>query len=249
QRRARLTDMPWGAWSTIEATTATSASDTDFARNTVYQYRVIASNPAGESRPGAESVVVTPELPATPPSAPEAALQFESDKLRLTWAAPSSDTLSYEVHYETQSVFAPAEFTYATTATSLTLPLQRYGTTVAIRVRARNSHGWSPWSETLDLYNNQQPPRDPPAVTATSVGINIAWYVQIILDRYHLQRQESPNGQNWSEAHTYTVATGWTLDRNDQPGAYYRYRLAPSDSAGNPGPYGAWSAPARMLTE
>jgi len=63
QRRANVHDSAWGAWSTIAQPPDRTHTDTNLARATTYQYRVIAANSAGDSQPSAASNPVTPELP------------------------------------------------------------------------------------------------------------------------------------------------------------------------------------------
>lgn len=247
QRRARLDSMPWGAWSTITTTSGTSASDASLARNTTYQYRVTAMNPAGESQPGAASLIVTPQLASEPPTTPTLSLQIEENRsVRASWSQPSRGERTYEISYDMRSTTGSQRFTFTTSATTAVLPMPRAGATADIAIRAQNTAGWSDWSAPAPVYNPMPPAPGAPTVTGTSPGISIAWRLTTAHTNYLIEREESPDGQRWNHPTTFDASGGWAFDRSPQPSTHYRYRVAPVNPDGSLEPWSSWSQPARV---
>ena len=139
-----------GSWSRVLSTAAnvSSMNDTGLAPGTSYVYRVRAVNGASPSPYSNEAAAATAS-PVLPPAAPDAllAVQQPTSGVRLTWTDASSNEDQFLIERRTGTVGGWTQIgMVGANSTAFvdagTIPRQRY----SYRVRARNSAGFSPYS-------------------------------------------------------------------------------------------------------
>ena len=137
--------------------TATAATIATLMAATEYQVQVRATNAEGAgpwSASGAGSTAA-PQVPSTPLAPTVSAVSGQSDRLSVSWTAPSdggSAITDYDVRYCRGAAAACttfADFTehaFTGTATSTTIAMLMAATEYQVQVRATNAEGAGPWS-------------------------------------------------------------------------------------------------------
>ena len=143
---------------------ATSTTIGSLTNDTEYQVQVRATNAVGNSSWSA-SARATPAAPATAPSAPSAPTLTAGDRsLAVSWSAPNdggSAITDYDVRYSSDGGNTWTEWNANNTGTNRTATITNLteGTEYQVQVRAANTHGDGPWSESASATPG--PPSEP----------------------------------------------------------------------------------------
>ena len=144
-----------GAWTEIRddvKQTVTSLLLTGLRNGTTYEVQVRAGNSAGDG-PWSARATGTPMVPVTAPSAPAPPmLRPGNGQMGVSWSPPSSNGGAaiddYDLRYRPASgAWTEIRDDVKRTVTSLLLTSLTNGTTYDVQVRAGNSVGDGPWSE------------------------------------------------------------------------------------------------------
>ena len=144
-----------GAWTEIRddvKQTVTSLLLTGLRNGTTYEVQVRAGNSAGDG-PWSARATGTPMVPVTAPSAPAPPmLRPGNGQMGVIWSPPSSNGGAaiddYDLRYRPASgAWTEIRDDVKRTVTSLLLTSLTNGTTYDVQVRAGNSVGDGPWSE------------------------------------------------------------------------------------------------------
>ncbi len=147
---------------------ATSAVDTGLVADTTYYYRVIATNPGGDSSASSVASATTSVVPATP--TPLTAVALSASQIELDWTNVGNET-GYRV--ERMLVGDAGWTTLATTGQDVTQFIDvglTGGTTYYYRVIATNASGESAPTEAVSAATSSAPVADPQATAAPPVG-------------------------------------------------------------------------------
>jgi len=182
-----------------ESTSATSLAVSGLAYSTTYQWRVRASNDAGDASWSATRTFTTgaPDIPEAPSLSSPA---DEADSLAATptlqWAA-STDATSYEVQVSTDG-FSTTVVSTTTSSTSLQ-PSLDWSTTYEWRVRASNQSGTSGWSTSRTFTTRQVPAPGAPSLSFPADGATglaadsvLAWSAATYATGYELEVSTLP---------------------------------------------------------
>ena len=224
------------------AGTATSYTIADITSDTLYTLAVRAHNSAGDS-PWSNDVEITRLLPPAAPTG-VTAVASETD-IVVSWTAPASGRVDgYHVAYRAAS---SEEWTQADTAAdtvSFSHSDNTEGVEYSYRVRAHNTAGNSPWSET-ETATRLAVPGAPANVSAQVSGNNIivSWEAPAtgIIANYDVEYGVASNTDFQTE--TVGGTTTQFTHRNPTGDTQYRYRVRASNAAGD----GPWSAPAEAM--
>jgi hypothetical protein len=140
-----------GATWTLIATAganATSYSATGLAAATTYQFRVRATNSAGNSPYSATAAATTQALPAQAPAAPSnlSATAATTSQVNLTWTDNSVDESGFKVERSTDGTNFTQVATLGANTASYAVTGLSPSTAYAFRVRASGAGGDSPYS-------------------------------------------------------------------------------------------------------
>ena len=245
ERRDRPTDGDaWNAWTQAATTTDTTHLDTTLEPGRAYQYRVTATNAAGDSAPSQPSATITTEPPtAETPTPPRVTLQPTTNGELLTAWDDIPGALTYEVETSTDEDFRANVKQHSTQQPELLLPPPPAGVTLHVRVRARNVHGWSGWSEAITYTRAATSAPTTPTATAANGSVTVQWSPVPGAQLYALKRQASVDGHTWGA--TTDTARGEATQYVDvavAPGFHYRYAVAAIIDGAETAP-SAWSAP------
>ena len=220
-------------YSLLGTTTATSYTNTGAKAGTTYYYRVKACNDAGLSP--YSNVVSGKVKSVTPkPSAPVVKIGHSaaSGKPMLTWNAVSGAT-SYKV-YRATSQNGTYSLLGSVTVTSYTNTGAKDGVTYYYKVKAVNSAGESPYSNTVSGQSKSVTPK--PSAPVVKIGHSassgkpmLTWNAVDGAASYKVYRATAKNGAysviNTTNALTYTN-TGAAL------GTTYYYKVEALNAAG-----------------
>ena len=167
------TDSSWTV--TTLTSTGTTTTLTGLTNGTAYQVRVRATNRSGDSS-WSTSATATPADEPAKPSAPTVAVWNKS--LRVSWTAPANNGASitdYDVRHcvNTTGCANDSDWTKlddtgnnsTNTATTATISSLTNGTAYRVQVRAGNSVGDGPWSDSTNATPAAQKPEAPGAPT------------------------------------------------------------------------------------
>ncbi|WP_193378525.1 fibronectin type III domain-containing protein, partial [Singulisphaera acidiphila] len=232
------------------AANATSYTDSGLPENTLYSYRVIATNAAGDSASSASANTVS--LLATPGSV--TATVISSTRIDLTWTDRSSAESSYQIEQSLDGVTGWSSVgTASANATSFSLTGSFDGSTAYhFRIRASrlgeaptylaNTSGYSATaSGTTPAF-----PNAPLSVTATATAegtITLVWGDTTNETGYRIER--SVNGSTgWTQVGTAAANATRFNDAGLPENTRYYYRVIAANAAGDSAP----SAAANALT-
>ena len=160
----------------------------DYESKTTYAVRVTATDGDGLSASIAVTITVT-NVADTPPARPDAPTisNVAETYFRMTWTAPAAGSsaiagygIQYKLASEDDSAYADAKPTKVGTFTGYNLVNRSgqsitAGTSYAVRVRARNSEGWSEWSNpAIAATVTPAPVNTAPAFAASSISLSVA---------------------------------------------------------------------------
>jgi photosystem II stability/assembly factor-like uncharacterized protein len=180
------TDSLFGI-STIDSTLAdTSVTINGLSDNSTYYWRVRAHNSAGYG-PFSETRSFSVDLPTPIPSAvallsPNDGATVIADSTELRWNTATPDIDRYWAEYSTDSLFGISTIDSTLADTSVTINGLSDNTTYYWRVRAHNSSGYGPFSETRSFSVDLPAPLAPlllePADGADDlpVTLNLIWH-------------------------------------------------------------------------
>ena len=235
-------------YSQIATPAGTNYSDTGLAAGTVYNYRVAATDAAGNVS-GYSSVAsaTTPAAPdTTPPTVPAglSAVTNGSSQINLSWVA-STDNVGVAGYLVQRSqgtgsanysqIATPAGTNYSDTGLAA-------GTVYNYRVAATDAAGnVSGYSSVASATTPAAPDTTPPtvpaglsAVTNGSSQINLSWVAStdnVGVAGYLVQRSQGTGSANYSQIAT-PAGTNYS-DTGLAAGTVYNYRVAATDAAGN----------------
>lgn len=165
-----------GSWLRLPDPLSTCCNFTvSFLTNgTTYNFRVRATNLAGDSAPsGTASARPLPPLPGAPSSLTASA---GNGQVSLSWAASATASVYYWIEMQSQGG-SWQRLTYPTTCCSFTAKFLSNGTTYSFRVRATNLAGDS--APTNVASARPMPPiPSPPSnlrATASANGVSLSW--------------------------------------------------------------------------
>ncbi|MBE9463997.1 fibronectin type III domain-containing protein [Dyadobacter subterraneus] len=222
------------------AKNATSYSDKTVAANTLYNYRIRATNTRQQSLPSSDVSVTTR---VAPPSAPGnlATTLINSNTIRLTWDGNNSGGTTFYVERMNRS--GGGSFTQiAVVNYSRTLVYDdaglATGTDFCYRVRAHNESGESGYSNTSCANTPQDTPTAPGRLTATAVSagqIDLSW--ADISDNetgFEVERGSSENG-TFAKIADLGANSSTYSDQNLSSQTTYCYRIRAKNASGNSG--------------
>jgi len=149
----------------------TSVSVTGLSVNTTYYYRIRAYNTGGDS-PNSNTITIT-TLP-NPPTAPVAntATNIVQTSCTANWGSSTTAT-GYRIDVATDNAFTIFVSGYNNkdigNVTSISVTVLSVNTTYYYRIRAYNTGGDSPNSNTISITTLPNPPTAPVANTATNI--------------------------------------------------------------------------------
>ncbi|MEO6435581.1 MAG: fibronectin type III domain-containing protein, partial [Tepidisphaeraceae bacterium] len=227
------------SWSQI-ATTAqnvTTYADNTLSAGTLYYFRVIASNSAGDSAPSASSSALT--IPSVPTGL--ATSVASSSQINLTWSDVTGES-AYVIERSTDggSIWAQAGTTGAG-VTSFNDTALTAATAYLYRVRATNASGASANSATASGTTLTLAPTGLVASAASSSQINLSWSNVTGETGYVVER--SPNGSTgWAQIATTSVNVVTFSDTSLSGSTTYYYRVRAANAGGNSAPSNTASA-------
>ena len=192
-----------------------------------------------------------PAPPATAPAAPSAPMVTAGDaQLEVSWAAPSdggSAINDYDVRYRPVFFGTWTELPDSTrsAATSATIPGLNNGTTYQVQVRAGNSVGDGPWSDSATGTPVGVPAAPAaPGLTAGAGQLEVRWTPPSDngspIDDYDVRYR--PAGGSWTELPDTGKSTARSATiRNLRNGTEYQVQVRAGSAAGD----GPWSSSAR----
>ena len=145
---------------------AVSYGDSGLTAQTVYRYRVLAFNSAGNSKYSNIAQATTPAAPPPPPQPPSApgnlsATAITHSQIDLNWSDNSSDEDGFQIERCTGTVATCSSFVQIAQVTAGITALSDVGlqgqTTYAYRVRAFNSNGQSVYSNSVQVTTPAAP--------------------------------------------------------------------------------------------
>jgi streptogramin lyase len=187
---------------TTTAGNVTSFQNTGLSASTAYQYRVRATNAAGDSA-NSNTASATTQAPATvAPAAPSnlTAAAASTSEIDLTWSDNSSSETGFKVESSLDGTTWNLLATTAANATSYQSTGLNPATTYQYRVRATNAAGDSANSNTASATTAQAVPAAPGNLTATAVStsqINLTWS-ESSTNATGFKVEMSQNGSTWT---------------------------------------------------
>ncbi len=236
----------------IATPTGTTFSDSGRAASTTYQYRVRATDAAGNlgGYSPLASVATSPAPDTIPPTAPASltATASGSTTVNLSWAAATDNVGVTGYRVERCQGSNCTSFTQIATPTGTTFSDtgRAASTTYQYRVRATdaagNLGGYSPLaSVATSPAPDTIPPTAPASLTATASGsttVNLSWAAatdNVGVTGYRVERCQGSNCTSFTQIATPTGTT--FSDTGRAAGTTYRYRVRATDAAGGLGAY------------
>ena len=236
----------FGTWTELPDSTrsaATSATIPGLNNGTTYQVQVRAGNSVGDG-PWSDSATGTPVGVPAAPAAP--GLTAGEGQLEVSWRAPSNNGSSiddYDVRYRPAGgSWTELPDTAKSTARSVTITGLRNGTAYEVQVRAGNSIGDGPWSQSA-MATPVTVPAAPaaPDVTGGDGQLEVRWTPPSDngspIDDYDV-RFRGPGG-SWSSVRDTekSTATSATI-RGLRNGITFEVQVRAGNSVGD----GPWSS-------
>ncbi len=216
------------------AANSISYTDTTVSPATSYSYRVRSYNAGGVSPYSATASATTPLVP---PAAPSnlLAVPISSSRINLTWTDGSSNESGFRIERATgagaysQIALVGANIV-AFSDTSLS-PATSY----TYRIRATNSGGDSPFSNTSTAATLPLPPSAPSGISATVISatrINVAW-IDNASNETGFRLERATGSGAFALIATLGANAISYADTNLSPVTRYSYRVRAYNSGGN----------------
>ena len=229
------------AWTTFTdgTSTSTTATVTGLTNGTEYDFRVKATNVAGDSDWSATATTT----PRTVPDAPTGLTATPGNvSVSLSWTAPSNGGAAisdYIVEYKAASASNWATFNDGTsTSTTATVTGLTNGTEYDFRVKATNVAGDSDWSATASATPSV-PPGAPTGLTATpgNAQASLSWTAPTstggaAISDYTIQYRAGITGA-WTTFSDGTSTTTSTTVTGLTNGTAYQFQIIAVNAAGN----------------
>ena len=175
--REKATPAPaWTETADTSSSTTRTATITGLRDGMEYEVQVRAGSSVGDgpwsSSGSATTAAGAPESPAAPTLTPGAT------QLAVNWTAPhdgGSSITGYDVEYKKTSESTWGTWTHSGTGTSTTITGLDTGTTYEVRVRAKNTHGNSPWSASASADPGGPHTPNVPGITAGDGQLSVSW--------------------------------------------------------------------------
>ena len=220
----------------------TSFRMTGVAGDTIYRVSVRAHNDAGDS-PWSDELEIMRRLAPSTPTDPSVSVG-EAD-IVLSWSAPAIGAPDgYHVEHGALGSGATTTEDLPATQTSFTHSDNIEGETYQYRVRAHNTAGESPWSETLTASRTLAPPAPTsPTVVVSGSAITISWTAPASggVESYEVQYGFAGSGE------TDTASVDASMTSFTHPDAVgdtrYSYRVRSVNSVGN----SDWTGPVEAM--
>ncbi|MDD2752229.1 MAG: fibronectin type III domain-containing protein, partial [Candidatus Omnitrophica bacterium] len=239
--------LPFTVIATLGANT-TSYSDTGLTPNTKYYYLVYAFIGNSYSEYTNYGIVTTtPTVPAAPKNLTVVPIPATgtTDQVKLDWQSDSTDVDEFLIELSYES--AAANFIQIGTAVGTARTISWYGrfpdnTTSYYRVRARNSVGYSGYSNVVSIVTHNEPvlPLAPTNLTATVINANnirLSWKNNTITPATEILIERHLEGASFAQLKSITAAgdTQTDDDLNVVPGKKYYYRVRAHNANGDSG--------------
>lgn len=232
------------SFATIQALTGTANSylDTTVAAGTMYDYRLIATNPAGSSSPSNTASVTTPANP-TPPNAPStlAATPVSASAINLTWTDNSTDESGFVIQ---RALGASGTFADIATVSQGVVAFSDTGLAQSqlyrYQVRAYNSAGSSAYSNIASATTNLAVPAAPTNLSAAATSqtsVSLTWTPPVAgttngtPTNILVQRRISPAA--FATIQTLSGTASSATDATAVASTTYDYRLIATNAAGS----------------
>ena len=233
----QATDTNWTTWIPAPLATASSATITGLAANTLYNFQLTARNTEGTASATVD-VTTAPALPATPTNLEGA--NVIQDRLTLTWN-PSDNATGYELWYRSTTSSAEPTRIDISGGQVASHPITDLlsSTTYTFQLRAVNTTGTSNWAyATITTHAALlQPPAMPAnfavkSGSVTSNTVTLTWSGQVGLTGYILQYKESTSG-TWLDYNTNIPASATEIDISGLiAGTKYDFQLTARNADG-----------------
>lgn len=192
---------------------------------------------------GAPSVSRKVTVPATVPSKPSkpSVSGVTASNSKATVAAPASNGASITSYgWQIENLGTGGTSSATTTGRTWTRTNNSANTRYRIRVRARNSAGWSSWSSWSNTFTTKPLAANSPtgvgATRSTDSRINVSWTRRATTarpyTRIRVQRQDDAN-TSWVTVGTASGSATSYGDTSVRAGRRYRYRVRAENSGGN----------------
>ncbi|MBX7120140.1 MAG: pre-peptidase C-terminal domain-containing protein [Gemmatimonadaceae bacterium] len=198
----------------------------DLAFNNTYQFRIVATNPVGNSAYTATAVAAT-TLPAAPTGL--TATMINSVQINLGWVDNASDESGYRIErcssagctdFEEIATTGPDVTGFANTGLVL-------NGSYVYRIRAFNAVGVTPYSNTAAADTRQ--PADPSALVVTPNTVNrvtVTWADNADNETFNvIERCAGTGCSNFSITAVLGVDVTAHVDSSVVPNSIYRYRV------------------------
>jgi len=213
-----------------------SFENTGLLADTKYYYRVKAVNKAGDSEYSNTADATTlATKPGTPKNLSAAAVS--STLISLNWEDTSNNETGFEIESSPDGqVFTKIGDTVAN-ATSFENTGLKPNTTYYYRIRAVNSAGQSPYSNTADATTKKSPvtpPSAPTGLAASAVSssqINLKW-TDASDNETGFEIERSLDGKTFTKLTDVAANSGSYENTGLQPETKYYYRIRAINSAG-----------------
>jgi titin len=171
-----LDGMIFTVLTTVAANT-TSYTDSGLHSFTTYYYRVSAFNAGGSSPTlNVASAKTTDYIPDAPSGLTATALSAWA--IKVTWNDNSTNEIDFRLYSSTDGTNFTPTAVLSANVTTFTYSNLVQGYTLYFQVRARNSAGFSPYSNLASATTLNNPPAAPSGLIATTVSsnlINLSW--------------------------------------------------------------------------
>jgi fibronectin type 3 domain-containing protein len=241
------------AFTQIATPTGTTYSDIGLTASTTYNYRVRASDAAGNLSGYSETTTVTTQAGDTiPPTTPSnlTATAVSSSQVNLSWTAATDNVGVAGYQVERCSGTGCSTFTQLATPTGTVYSDTGLtaSTVYSYRVRAADGAGnLSGYSNTVTATTqaavDNTPPSQPTNLTATSVSssqINLSWTAStdnVGVTSYQIERCQGAGCTTFTQIATQSGTT--YSDMSLAASSVYNYRVRATDAAGNLSTYSA----------
>ena len=234
-----------GSWTELPDTaksTARSVTISGLRNGTAYEVQVRAGNSVGDG-PWSDSATGTPVGVPAAPAAPS--LTAGTGQLEVSWRAPSDNGSAiddYDVRYRPAGgSWTELPDTAKSTARSVTISGLRNGTAYEVQVRAGNSVGDGPWSDSATGTPVGVPAAPAaPGLTAGTGQLEVSWRAPSdngsAIDDYDVRYR--PAGGSWTELPDTAKSTARSVTISGlRDGTIYEVQVRAGNAIGD----GPWS--------
>ncbi|MCL2306204.1 MAG: fibronectin type III domain-containing protein, partial [Planctomycetaceae bacterium] len=224
----KSTDLTWTVWTSAPNASATSATITDLAANTKYDFRLTAKNAGGS----ASSITDATTLPPAP--ANFISTSQTTTSITLAWNAVPGAT-GYVLQYKRGTSSSWKEVTVASGVLTATVTGLRVNTAYNFRIQAINAGGPSDWA-TVNVATKANAPTAPVnfrSTSQTSNSVTLSWNSQSNLTSYTLEYKlaTASTWTTWTPAPGTSATTATITDLVSN--STYNFRLTAINTGGS----------------